>query len=626
MSHQSNQIKLIWKDVESKIRCSVPTRYTKKMSNRQISIWQDSLVLLYFCWYDSLRLLSGVVPQRLFSDWLNTIIREDVADVTTFFKVCDDLLLLSTDSQENTLHDYDSFKRYLKKDFPFAGALLGPAKGVLADWLENESIQAFNTLHQLFAFINHLSLPGLDDLKDQAVCRYRDCETRLSFVEPTEEEQAIITRWLPRDARFQLFENFAPHHSSGAVADCTRSTAMKYQHIGMDDKLRYLLNKCPSVELPRDFSLFSRTSKLICVPKSTTKLRTICSEPATLQWAQQGFKDGIVDYIHSHPYLKRRIDLRHSELNSDLAWEGSIGGSFATIDLSDASDSVSFRHVCAWFDKSALREILHCTRSSHVCLPDATILELNKFAPMGSSLNFPVECLVFCAIVEAAIMSVGGVPRYSRYRVYGDDIVVEQEYAKAVMERLQKNGFIPNYSKSFFTSNSPYFRESCGGEFLDGRDVTPIRIPRRFEGYRFNVNHPSQIQDCVDLCNSTYVKLPSIRRILICQLQKLPINLRVPFNSTGEGGLFSPNPTNWHLNKSYYEDLQVTMFRHGVPIQKHHDQPDDEDIRLYEYLRCRPDKDLDPFGFSEICHVSVSPPGESRWASKESILGEVSYV
>jgi hypothetical protein len=113
--------------------------------------------------------------------------------------------------------------------------------------------------------------------------------------------------------------------------------------------------------------------------------------------------------------------------------------------------------------------------------------EQMKFAPMGSRTCFPVETIIFAAICESEIRRITGKPaRSTDYQIYGDDIVVRTEYYTAIIKRLTELGFIPNLGKSFGNSEGHFFRESCGGEYYDGVDVTPVRIPRNFtdfEGY-----------------------------------------------------------------------------------------------------------------------------------------------
>jgi len=307
-------------------------------------------------------------------------------------------------------------------------------------------------------------------------------------------------------------------------------------------------------------------------------------------WHQQGVYSAFTQDLLMRPgfALRKRFRPEYQSPNRERAWEGSIDGGFATIDLSSASDSVSWSLVRSWFGNTCLYPWLLTTRSSGAVLPGGDVVALKKFAPMGSALNFPIECIVFAAITECAIRECGGDPVASRYQIYGDDIVVESEYAHAVMSRLSRNGFQVNTSKSFFLTNTDwYFRESCGGHYLNGQDVTPVRLSRKFSGLTWSHVDPSQIMNLVELANDCNSRYPTVRRRCISALNCLPKHLRVPFNETGEGFLFSTCPTNWHLSEpKWSQNLQTFGYRFGTTKCRYKCfDPEVEDIRLYEYLR-----------------------------------------
>lgn len=223
-------------------------------------------------------------------------------------------------------------------------------------------------------------------------------------------------------------------------------------------------------------------ARLEAVPKTATKPRLISIEPSYTQFLQQGF----------HAVLKRELGQMRicSYLdqfpNQELARKGSIDGSYATIDLSEASDRVHFGLVRSLFSfNSTFVGILENTRSRMVRLPDHREILLNKFASMGSALTFPVETMVFTTLAVLAVCRVEG--NYSRrfvrqladssdLRVYGDDIIVPSKYYPTLVSLLVEYGLKINSSKSFSTG---LFRESCGADWFGGHDVTPIYVRRR---------------------------------------------------------------------------------------------------------------------------------------------------
>jgi hypothetical protein len=127
---------------------------------------------------------------------------------------------------------------------------------------------------------------------------------------------------------------------------------------------------------------------------------------------------------------------------------------------------------------------LEACRSESTVLTDGREVKLNKFAPMGSSCCFPVEALIFWSACVASQRRIERYPQkalkgneHFEVYVYGDDIIVPALYYAATVEDLQRVGLKVNLSKSF--SEGP-FRESCGGEYYYGVDVTPVRVRKPF--------------------------------------------------------------------------------------------------------------------------------------------------
>lgn len=276
-------------------------------------------------------------------------------------------------------------------------------------------------------------------------------------------------------------------------------------------------------------------------------------------------------YIRSHPYLSRRINFERPDLSARLAQEGSLTGCYSTIDLSDASDSVRWETVKAFvYDDSTessnrLLEALTIARTDNVRLPDKSVLLLEKFGGMGNALTFTIECLVFSCIVEQGIRDAGGSVSKSRYRVYGDDIVVESEYYLAVCNALNRHGFKVNALKSFDNMRTS-FKEACGGEYFQGVDVKPIRLPRTsggfptFEGIRHKsdntITYRAEWVTCyIDIANACFKRLPSVRLFIIHELFRvLPVKLRPVFTLDGSCGLISDEPSNFHLLRKQVRD------------------------------------------------------------------------
>jgi hypothetical protein len=156
--------------------------------------------------------------------------------------------------------------------------------------------------------------------------------------------------------------------------------------------------------------------------------------------------------------------------------------SLSTIDLSDASDRVPY---------SVVRQMLRCVpdlwdaidacRSRSAQLPNGRIIDLKKFASMGSALCFPIESMYFFTIIVHAILwkhnlppTLANIVNASRgLHVFGDDIIIPRHETDIVMQALMQFNCKVNTTKSYWNGQ---FRESCGMDAFEGTDVTPVYV------------------------------------------------------------------------------------------------------------------------------------------------------
>ncbi|DAD51159.1 TPA_asm: RNA-directed RNA polymerase [ssRNA phage SRR7976323_5] len=225
--------------------------------------------------------------------------------------------------------------------------------------------------------------------------------------------------------------------------------------------------------------------KVVFVPKTQKAPRIIAEEPSYIQYCQQAIACRLKDLISQSDLVGPMMDMNDQTRNRELARLGSITGRLSTIDLSEASDRVLNSTVVALFKPwPSVLEAIQATRSRRALLPNGQTVRLSKFASMGSALCFPVETMVFLTIVVDACLRGGDVTRISEHdikslhgsvSVYGDDIIVPSYTATDVMKLLQDNLLKVNTSKSFI--HGP-FKESCGGDYFYGFNVTPIKVRR----------------------------------------------------------------------------------------------------------------------------------------------------
>lgn len=624
MSHTSNQTILVWQDVEKYISRRVPRYYKQSvpLNHSAQSILQDGLQLWYLVTWDTLFSFGTQFTTEVAHRWLNAISNTPVYELVEALKSGAHLLVTGES------HDYETFKQSLRASYPFIGAIIAPMRGIIAHWLSTCDTDALNLAYSWFLFLGRLNLPGLSSLEEEALNKYLLIEQNLPEEGFTSDEVHVLENWFPRSLKDMVFlqENHAPEHGPGGTADAGKTMQQKYQSLGHDPRLSMLCRRVygdmnPYPRPPK--VLEERMSQTIFVPKSLGSYRTISMEPASIMWHQKGVRNALMKLLKVRRHvLLRRFQPEFQQPNRDLAFEGSIDGSFATIDLSSASDTVSWNLVKMWFGNTSLYPWLLWTRSTSTLLPNGEVIKLKKFAPMGSDLCFPIETIIFAAIVESAIRECGDDPISSRYRVYGDDIVVEQKYAPSIIARLIQNGFLPNQEKTFIGAQPRgFFRESCGGFYFNGADITPVRISRRFDGYSdLGVDTPGRIESLIELSNDCYNRYPSVRRWCVKQLLTLPRHLQPPFSKDGNIGLFSLEPTNFHLKSKVDQSLQTTVYQFGMTATRKRLKPKEwEDIRYYEYLRITQERQRLTWPKDRV-DVFVSPIPRSYWKTSSSSL------
>lgn len=254
-----------------------------------------------------------------------------------------------------------------------------------------------------------------------------------------------------------------------------------------------------------------RPVRVVQVPKTLKGPRTISVEPSYMMLMQQSVAKPLMDYLESDQFGMYSIRFADQAVNRELARDGSVSGSLATIDLSDASDLVSQDLVAHLFEGSAptFLAMIEACRSTRAKLPDGSVRTLKKFASMGSALCFPIEAMVFFTVVLSAMVDLSGKPvskrllrsLSARVAVYGDDIIVPTETASTVIEYLEACGLRVNRDKSFYTG---HFRESCGGDYFQGHDITPVYL-RQWDDSG-NSRDASLIASWVSFSNQLYLK------------------------------------------------------------------------------------------------------------------------
>lgn len=204
---------------------------------------------------------------------------------------------------------------------------------------------------------------------------------------------------------------------------------------------------------------------LFTVPKKTDIDRAACKEPDLNMFMQKG----LGDFIRKR--LRRvGINLNDQKINRSLAHSGSVTDKLATIDLSSASDSVTYELVAlllpeCWF---TLLDTVRCP----VTIIDGEEHSNHMFSSMGNGFTFELETLLFYALSKATAYFRGSRGVVS---IYGDDIIYPTDSVGYLTYVLNYFGFQVNPDKSHVSGP---FRESCGGHYYRGLDITPFYIKK----------------------------------------------------------------------------------------------------------------------------------------------------
>lgn len=234
------------------------------------------------------------------------------------------------------------------------------------------------------------------------------------------------------------------------------------------------------------------------VPKTALTYRSIGVEPNLNLMLQLGIGQRIASRLKLHG-----IDIHDQSRNQSAARVGSLTGELATLDLSSASDTISYELV-----KFLLPEdwffILDSVRTDRYYYKGQTLC-FAKFSAMGNGFTFPLETLIFWALSRASCADP------SKVLAYGDDIVVPSVDALTVGETLTLCGFSLNRAKSFWAGP---FRESCGADYYFGIPVRPCYMRENISIETLYVMHNFFYRNAEwELCNVCLGWIPKHARL-----------------------------------------------------------------------------------------------------------------
>lgn len=524
----------------------------------------------------------------------------------------------------------------LAHEFVSRHTLMGTGSSI-GDWIyEFSDTPIFSEYHSytktcnpeiaryIYTFLNFgKKLSFVDEsFYDVAFRDWLDVEDRLANLELGSNDLGSLRTIIRTVFPNRLNDELWPKHGPGHVADPIKGDPLSKHNAIRFDKIidRFLFHgHTGKYGLGEDFGLSAERvipnpylwqperekaripAHLLFVPKNMKTSRSICKEPTTLMFFQQGVMRQMYEAIRLSPFGSF-IKLKDQSHNRRLANLGSYTCDIDTLDLSAASDSVHLDLVKKIFPTSWLIKML-ATRSSLVKLPNGDLKRIAKFAPMGSALCFPTQCIIFASVLVYAAtlyrlavspsdslevspemvkktlrtmktyyhlqnpVNLGSFPNRAmayKYRlnpsgIYGDDICCDYRITAHVKSILTRLGFRVNDKKSFVSPQS--FRESCGGFYLNGHDISPLYFTIEEVRRRLTPNH---VASHVSLINEARKRgYKTLYTFLLHELRNWPVSrfmktYSVPFISplSYDFGVIASQVHNTHLEKTTNSELQ----------------------------------------------------------------------
>lgn len=211
-----------------------------------------------------------------------------------------------------------------------------------------------------------------------------------------------------------------------------------------------------------------RGNRFTTVRKTALSDRGICIEPSWNVFMQLA----IGSYFSERLAKAGLVKELSQDIHRIMARQASLTGRLATLDLTDASDLVCYQFVRLvmpddWF------QVLCATRSAFTLVKGKWV-KVEKFSSMGNGFTFELMTLILLSVADTLCQKHGvKVKIGENLSVYGDDIIVPIQIVPDFLACLSFLGLKLNVRKTF-TSGS--FRESCGGDYFDGIDVSPFYL------------------------------------------------------------------------------------------------------------------------------------------------------
>jgi hypothetical protein len=347
-------------------------------------------------------------------------------------------------------------------------------------------------------------------------------------------------------------------------------------------------------------------SNAATVPKTNEIDRFICVEPTLNMVFQQGLAEAMWTRMEEWGLSRERDPEKHRR----LAWIGSVTNRLATIDFESMSDRVSIAVVrllypAQWY--AAFMDLR--SPRTNIDHDGAKILvENHMISSMGNATTFPIETLTLWALSIASYAALDRRNLFSpssakeiwkscQFGTFGDDVILPTVAVGPFLKVCSTLGFVPNAEKSYWDDS--YFRESCGGDFLHGRDVRPLFL-KAFPSPRSKIACEAHLYTMINRVITKYISCfgplayvydRALLRYLFKLLLKVTDRVKfVPEQFPEDSGVCHLADS-FRLAREYKLPLEkVTIDKHGVPRFKYlrwrsSTQPKFDDLRYAVLLK-----------------------------------------
>jgi hypothetical protein len=398
--------------------------------------------------------------------------------------------------------------------------------------LANACPTAVRNIRQICYLAYKVDVPYKNELKARVIDSFLNNEEELGRMIWSDAKASAerfntdpilqVANLCTRDLFPDVERHYVPRHGPGVSSNVSSLDKWEaklhpgspaYERFGLlywmssDDGMERL-HRYPTWSHNDYFKDTSLGAKVLLVPKDSRGPRLISCEPFEHMFVQQGIMRYLYRVFETAELTRNSMYFTDNSEHRRLAQAASRDQEWSTLDLKDASDRVHNGLVSLVFSGTTMLSDLQSCRTTYTVyeqdLPAGfessrdLRIPLNKFAPMGSGLCFPILAFTCFILIYSALVVSGVDPDRAKnsIKVYGDDIIIRTEYAGLASVVLEAYGLLVNHQKSFINSR---FAESCGMDAFDGVCVTPFRL-RKLWNYELEKSTKQPGQTAYHLC------------------------------------------------------------------------------------------------------------------------------